>query len=121
MAIPLIVRLWQTINELRKARDWLHWLKVWVSLTTLVSNNDFAKAAYGNLGLGQRKLFREMRFNNILNHQNRPYHCYVKSGYFQVVTRVINEKIIHQPMLTGKGEVWLLAKMKNIGIKNIGI
>jgi len=82
----------------------------------LISINDFAKTTYGTLGLGQKKLFQEMRFNGIFSSQNRPYQRYIKRGYFQVVTRVINGKVIYQPMLTGKGEVWLFKRLKNIGI-----
>ena len=104
----------QTINELRKARGLVAFAESVGESASLVSINDFAKATYRTLELGRNKLFREMRLNGILNHKNRPYHCYIKSGYFQVVTRVINCKVIHQPMLTGKGEVWLLPKMKKI-------
>ena len=64
--------------------------------------------------LGWGGFFKEIRFNGILNHQNRPYQYHIKAGYFQVVTRVIKGKVIHQSKLTGKGEIWLLAKMKKI-------
>jgi len=82
--------------------------------TSLISINDFAKTTYGTLGLGQKKLFQEMRSNGILNSQNRSYQCYINAGYFEVVTRVINGRVIYQPMLTGKGEVFLFKKMRKI-------
>jgi phage antirepressor YoqD-like protein len=62
---------------------------------SLISINDFAKTTYGTFRLGQKKLFQEMRYNGILSSQNRPYQCYIKAGYFQVVTRVINGRIIY--------------------------
>ena len=59
-------------------------------------------------------MFQKMRFNGILSSQNRLYQCYLDRGYFEVVTRVINGRVIYQPMLTGKGEVWLFKRMKKI-------
>jgi hypothetical protein len=35
-------------------------------------------------------------------------------GYFKVITHNIRGKIVYQPMLTGKGEIWLLNKMKDV-------
>ncbi len=55
-----------------------------------------------------------MRFNGILSHQNKPYQYYINMGYFVVVTKVINGKVIHQTKITGEGQIWLLAKMKTI-------
>ncbi len=102
------------MNELSKARGLVAFAESVSDSDTLISINDFAKTTCGTLGLGRNKLFQEMRFNGILSSQNRPYQYHIKAGYFQVVTRVINGKFLHQPMLTGKGEIWLLAKMKEI-------
>lgn len=76
--------------------------------------NFFAKSTYGTLGLDQKKFFKEMRFNGILNHQNKPYQYYINMGYFVV----INGRVIYQPMLTGKGEIWLFKRMKKVTILN---
>ena len=104
----------QTINELRKARGLVAFAESVGESPSLISVNDFAKSTYGTLGLGQKKLFREMRFNGILNSQNRPYQYYVNAGYFEVITKVINGKVIYQTKVTGKGQVWLLNRMKRI-------
>lgn len=55
-----------------------------------------------------------MRFNGILNHLNKPYQCYINMGYFEIITKVINGKVIYQTKITGKGQVLLLDKMKVI-------
>ncbi|GLI56404.1 hypothetical protein PM10SUCC1_19180 [Propionigenium maris DSM 9537] len=104
----------KAINSVRESKDQIAFAESVGESASLVSINDFAKATYGTLGLGQRKLFREMRFNGILNHQNKPYQYYINMGYFVVITKVINGKVIYQTKITGKGQVWLLAKMKMI-------
>jgi len=67
----------------------------------LISINDFAKSTYGTLGLGQRKLFKEMRDKGILNKKNN----YINVGYFKLITKVIHGKVIHQTKITGKDQV----------------
>jgi phage antirepressor YoqD-like protein len=53
-----------------------------------------------------------MRYDGVLNFRNMPYQNFINSGYFEVVTRVINDKCIYQTMLTGKGQIWLHTRMK---------
>ena len=102
------------MNAVRESKGLIAFAESVGECASLISINDFAKTTYATLGLGRNKLFREMRFNSILNHQNRPYQYYINMGYFEVITRVINGRVIYQPMLTGKGEIWLFKKMKNI-------
>lgn len=104
----------QALNTVRESKGLIAFAESVGECASLISINDFAKTTYGTLGLGQKKLFQEMRFNGILSSQNRPYQCYLDRGYFEVVTRVINGRVIYQPMLTGKGEVWLFKKMKKV-------
>jgi len=104
----------QGLNAVRESKGLIAFAESVGECASLISINDFAKTTYGTLGLGQKKLFQEMRFNGILSSQNRPYQCYLDRGYFEVVTRVINGKVIYQPMLTGRGEVFLFKKMKKL-------
>jgi len=104
----------QAMNAVREAKGLIAFAESVGDSTSLVSINDFAKSNFSTLGLCQKKLFREMRYFGILISQNKPYQYYINMGYFDVITRVINEKIIYQTMITGKGQVWLLDKMKYI-------
>ena len=107
----------QAINAIRESKGLIAFAERVCESDSLVSINDFAKSTYSTLGLGQKNLFKEMRFFGILNSQNKPYQYYINMGYFKAVTRVINGRVIYQPMLTGKGEIWLFNRMK----KRLGI
>ncbi len=96
------------MNAIRESKGLIAFAESVNDSTSLVSVNDFAKSNYETLGLGQKKLFSEMRIIDILDSQNKPYQYYINMGYFSVITRVFNSKIFYQPMLTGKGQVWLL-------------
>ncbi|WP_319369996.1 phage antirepressor KilAC domain-containing protein [uncultured Ilyobacter sp.] len=102
------------MNAIRESKGLIAFAESVSDSTSLVSVNDFAKSNYETLGLGQKKLFSEMRIIDILDSQNKPYQYYINMGYFSVITRVFNSKIFYQPMLTGKGQVWLLDKMKYV-------
>lgn len=102
------------VNAIREAKGLIAFAEAVSDTTNLISIGDFTKSTYEVLGLGQKKLFREMRGYGILMKKNRPYKYYINAGYFKVITRVIKGKVIYQPMLTGKGEVWLLAKMRAV-------
>ncbi|WP_321329191.1 phage antirepressor KilAC domain-containing protein [uncultured Ilyobacter sp.] len=102
------------MNAVRESKGLIAFAESVHDSSSLVSINDFAKSTYGTLGLGQKKLFYELRFLGILCKRNIPYQYYISMGYFKVITHNIRGKIVCQPMLTGKGEVWLLNKMKDV-------
>jgi|GEM_PF-3107701 len=107
----------QVCEEVQKMKLLVSFAESVGDTRNLISIGDFAKSTKDSLGLGRNKLFQEMRFDGILNFRNMPYQNFVNSGYFEVVTRVINDKCIYQPMLTGKGQIWLHKRLK----KGLGI
>ena len=107
----------QVMDEIKKAKPLVCFAESVGDTTNLVSINDFAKSTCKTLGLGKNKLFKEMRFDGILNSKNIPYQNFINSGYFEVITKTIANKTIHQSMVTGKGEIFLFNRMK----KRLGI
>ena len=103
----------QAINAIRESKGLIAFAESIEDTTSSISINDFAKATYSTLELGQKKLFKKLRVLGILNRKNIPYQYYINMGYFKVITHNIRGKIVYQPMLTGKGEIWLLNKMKD--------
>ncbi len=86
-----------------------------------ISIGQFAKLS--NIkGMGQNKLFKKLREDNVFgNSKNRnlnsPYQRYIDSGYFEVKETVIDlsedKQIVKtQPLVTPKGQEWLLNKYK---------
>lgn len=78
---------------------------------------EFAAILQNNhhLNIGQNKLFKFCRENNILcsskNHWNKPYQRMIDKGYFQIRETPYerNGKIYtsQAPVITGKGQIWL--------------
>jgi phage antirepressor YoqD-like protein/uncharacterized protein YlbG (UPF0298 family) len=102
----------QVYEEVQKRKPLVSFAESVGDTENLISIEDFAKSTQDSLGLGRNKLFQEMRYDGVLNFRNMPYQNFINSGYFEVVTRVINDKCIYQTMLTGKGQIWLHTRMK---------
>lgn len=72
-----------------------------------ISIGDFAKVLYdrGHREIGQKRLFKRMRDEKILDKRNMPYQKYMDAGLFEVVEICNhNTKRMHrQTRLTGKG------------------
>lgn len=66
------------------------------------------------LGLGQKRLFKWLRDNNILMGNNVPYQRYIDAGYFVVKEKPITMGECNynysQTFITAKGEAWLSTK-----------
>ncbi|WP_186122304.1 phage antirepressor KilAC domain-containing protein [Burkholderia gladioli] len=73
-----------------------------------ISIGDFARV----IGMGQNRLFRQLRADHILMSDNLPYQHYLERGYFRVMESVwIDEDKQPHPtfktLITGAGQVYL--------------
>ncbi|AOK00373.1 phage antirepressor KilAC domain-containing protein [Burkholderia vietnamiensis] len=73
-----------------------------------ISIGDMARV----LGIGQNRLFRQLRADHLLMADNRPYQHYIDRGYFRMVESVWidAEKESHptfKTLVTGRGQVYL--------------
>ncbi|HDR8947283.1 TPA: phage antirepressor KilAC domain-containing protein [Burkholderia vietnamiensis] len=76
--------------------------------TDAISIGDMARV----LGIGQNRLFRQLRADHLLMADNRPYQHYIDRGYFRMVESVWidAEKESHptfKTLVTGRGQVYL--------------
>ena len=70
--------------------------------------------------IGRNTLFNRLRDNKILipfgRERNKPYQRFLSSGYFEVsetiVKRTNGDQITFTTSVTGKGQVWLMKKIK---------
>lgn len=70
--------------------------------------------------MGRNTLFNRLRENKILipfgRERNRPYQRHIDNGYFEVsetiVKRTNGDQITFTTSVTGKGQVWLMEKIK---------
>lgn len=83
---------------------------------------DLAKLTDGLIG--RNRLFKLLKENKILMKDNKPYQNFIDRGYFEVTERIIkavNKDIISfTTYVTGKGQIWLLNKIKELSNKEQG-
>lgn len=83
-----------------------------------LSVSEFAKIIYGEIDdeMGRNILYKWLRDNGYIRHNNEPYQKYVKAGYFIGKWRSveINGAIKPKPrlLITPKGQQYLLTKLK---------
>lgn len=78
---------------------------------------DFAKiAANDGIKMGRNRMFAWLRAKGYLLKDNMPAQKYVDSGLFQVqerrITTLHGDKIVKTPLVTGKGQIVLIEKLK---------
>lgn len=79
---------------------------------------EFAKLA-NNAGIpiGQNRLYRWLRANSYLMQDNKPYQRYVDNGWFALrestVTTIKGDLLRTTTLITGKGQMALLARLKD--------
>lgn len=78
---------------------------------------DFATASKAmNLGYGKNTLLKKCRKLKILNSKNVPKQEYIDQGYFKVLENFLYAEdvpvVFFQPLITPKGQKWLLTKLK---------
>ena len=76
----------------------------------LKTMNEVAKA----LGCGRNKMYEKLRDMKILMDNNNPYQQYITQRYFQVKQTTKYGKLFNVTMVTGKGEIWLHKKLKEV-------
>lgn len=69
-----------------------------------------------SIKIGEKRLFQWLRDKKYLDARNVAYQRYIESGYFNVreVTKntVVGAKIFPQTLVTGKGQIYLLSKLR---------
>ncbi|MGL6169542.1 MAG: phage antirepressor KilAC domain-containing protein, partial [Fusobacteriaceae bacterium] len=98
-------------SKLTQAQPLIEFAELVRNSETQVSINDFAKSTYEKFSMGRNRLFSFMREDNILNVKNIPMHKYIQVGYFTVKMRNLGGEIKYQPLLTGKGQLWLFNRI----------
>jgi len=75
-----------------------------------VSIGDYGKA----IGIGQNKLFSQLRDLKILNDSNIPYQKFIDAGYFKVIEWILEKKnqAKFKTLITGKGQLYLSERIK---------
>lgn len=93
------------IEQQKPAVEFAHAVR---NTTDAISIGDMARV----LGIGQNRLFRQLRADHLLMADNRPYQHYIDRGYFRMVESVWidAEKESHptfKTLVTGRGQVYL--------------
>ena len=83
----------------------------------LVDMKQYAKliSKEDGIDLGRNELLKLLRDSKYLMVNNEPYQRYIKQGIFEVIeTTIPIGDIVLQTMITGKGQIYLLKKIKKI-------
>lgn len=86
--------------------------------TDLIDMKTMAKLLKNeNINIGRNKLFDFLRIKEILMKDNQPYQQYINAGYFKVNEYVYTNsfgqtKINRQTFITGKGQLYIMKKVK---------
>lgn len=103
-----VIQLEQTVAEQAPAVEFARAVR---NTADSISIGDMARV----LGIGQNRMFRQLRADHILMADNRPYQHYLDRGYFRVVESVWIDaaKEPHptfKTLVTGRGQVYLQRK-----------
>lgn len=83
-----------------------------------IDMNEFAKMLKKeNIeNMGRNRLFEWLRTHNILMSNNLPYQRYMEGGYFKVVETIkhtaYGDKLFSKCLVTGKGQIYLVEKIR---------
>lgn len=83
-----------------------------------IDMNAMAKLAFAaDIRIGRNCLFRWLRNKGILMSDNIPYQKYIDGGYFVVKETVVDvgmfTKTHQQTLMTGKGQLYIIERLKN--------
>ncbi|MFM0330677.1 phage antirepressor KilAC domain-containing protein [Paraburkholderia strydomiana] len=103
-----VIKLEQTVAEQAPAVEFARAVR---NTADSISIGDMARV----LGIGQNRMFRQLRADHILMADNRPYQHYLDRGYFRVIESVWIDaaKEPHptfKTLVTGRGQVYLQRK-----------
>ena len=123
--IQLATKLKEEQQARKKAEATIEEQKPLVSFANTVTESsdcldmgDFAKVIRSeNIKLGRNKLFKWLRDNKYLMERNIPYQKYIDNGIFRVIEVVKKSAhddgdIYKKTLVTGKGQVYILEKLK---------
>lgn len=85
--------------------------------TNLSSIEDFAKALHDeDIHIGRNKLYKWLRENKYLMHDNVPYQQFIDRGLFAVTESTYSAKgeirTAYTTRITGKGQLYITAKLR---------
>lgn len=93
-----------------------------------ITMGEFSKLLPSEWNLGEVLLFKLLRSKNILccerSNWNNPLQQYISSGYFEVQEKSYISPVNNKPTIylitkiSGKGQVWLIKKLKDYGYGN---
>jgi anti-repressor protein len=80
------------------------------TIENAISIGDYGKA----IGIGQNKLFSQLRDLKILNDSNIPYQKFIDAGYFKVIEWILEKKnqAKFKTLITGKGQLYIAERIK---------
>lgn len=106
--------LLQTIEEQKPLVDFAD--KVTKSCDNILMRQ-MAKLLYDqNIKVGEKRLYKLLRGNEVLMKNNEPYQSYLDRGYFYVKEATFStpsgEKLSRTTLVTPKGQIWMVGKVK---------
>lgn len=87
--------------------------------TDCIAVGDLAKVVSDqNIKIGRNKLFQWLRDNEYLGSDNKPYQKYVDQGLFNLIEQTYKtpygDKISFKTLVTGKGQITIVEKLREI-------
>lgn len=103
-------------NQLEEQKPLVEFANRVSNTDRLISVGEMAKLLKDKgFNVGRNKFFEYLRNNNILMGNNVPYQRYIDAGYFQVrETSNRNGGVFLTTYVTGKGQMYLVDKVKNL-------
>lgn len=103
-------------NQLEEQKPLVEFANRVSNTDRLISVGEMAKLLKDKgFNVGRNKFFEYLRNNNILMGNNVPYQKYIDAGYFQVrETSNRNGEVFLTTYVTGKGQMYLVDKVKNL-------
>lgn len=106
--------LLETIEEQKPLVDFAD--KVTKSCDNILMRQ-MAKLLYDqNIKVGEKRLYKLLRDNEVLMKNNEPYQTYLDRGYFYVKESTFStpygEKLSRTTLVTPKGQIWVVGKAK---------
>jgi len=117
MSLQQIRRLNEKIEHDKPLVDFANYVGKSENLIDMGTMAKLAEKEVENIRIGRTRLFKWLREKGVLMSNNLPYQRYVEAGYFQVCDANGGSKekplIFPQTMVTGKGQIYLINRLKN--------
>ena len=117
MSLQQIRRLNEKIEHDKPLVDFANYVGKSETLIDMGAMAKLAEKEMENIRIGRNRLFKWLREKGVLMNNNLPYQRYIETGYFQVCDANGGSKekplIFPQTMVTGKGQIYLINRLKN--------